>query len=265
MVKSIFFDWIKRSNKLERIWLLAKIEFKLRYYENRLGLLWALIKPLMDIAIYYTVFQIILKQRVPAFASFLFIGLIIWNFFIESTSGTIQILNTKKYLYEYSNMNKLEIYISTIFSNSIGFFFNFVMFLIFYNFLEKVSVGPTIYNFWIIIIFANVFLLSLAVSLILSTIYIVAKDITQIWQVFTSFLFFLSPIFYRLDTFRQTLPNFDYLNPVAGIIINARRIMMENSNPDFKLLGFDLGYALILLVIGFISLNKLGSKAAEKL
>jgi ABC-2 type transport system permease protein len=128
-----------------------------------------------------------------------------------------------------------------------------------------VSVGPTIYNFWIIIIFANVFLLSLAVSLILSTIYIVAKDITQIWQVFTSFLFFLSPIFYRLDTFRQTLPNFDYLNPVAGIIINARRIMMENSNPDFKLLGFDLGYALILLVIGFISLNKLGSKAAEKL
>jgi len=265
MVKSIFFDWIKRSNKLERIWLLAKIEFKLRYYENRLGLLWALIKPLMDIAIYYTVFQIILKQRVPAFASFLFIGLIIWNFFIESTSGTIQILNTKKYLYEYSNMNKLEIYISTIFSNSIGFFFNFVMFLIFYNFLEKVSVGPTIYNFWIIIIFANVFLLSLAVSLILSTIYIIAKDITQIWQVFTSFLFFLSPIFYRLDTFRQTLPNFDYLNPVAGIIINARRIMMENSNPDFKLLGFDLGYALILLVIGFISLNKLGSKAAEKL
>jgi ABC-2 type transport system permease protein len=100
MVKSIFFDWIKWSNKLERIWLLAKIEFKLRYYENRLGLLWALIKPLMDIAIYYTVFQIILKQRVPAFASFLFIGLIIWNFFIESTSGTIQILNTKKYLYE---------------------------------------------------------------------------------------------------------------------------------------------------------------------
>src|ERR1041385_1062507 len=112
MLKSVLIDWFRRTNKTERLWLLAKIEFKLRYYENKLGLLWALIKPLMDIAIYYVVFQIIMKQGIPAFASYLFIGLIIWNFFLESTTGTIQILNTKKYLYEYSNMNKIEIYVS---------------------------------------------------------------------------------------------------------------------------------------------------------
>src|SRR3954470_774488 len=111
---NVLADWSGRSNKLERLWLLAKIEFKLRYYENKLGLLWALIKPLMDIAIYYTVFQVILKQNVPAFASYLFIGLILWNFFVESTTGTVQILHVKKYLYEYSNMNKMEIYISTL-------------------------------------------------------------------------------------------------------------------------------------------------------
>src|ERR1700722_20062535 len=111
-------DWFKRTNKLERFWLLAKIEFKLRYYENKLGLFWALIKPLMDITIYYIVFKIILMSDIPSFASYLFIGLILWNFFVESTTGTIQILNTKKYLYEYSNMNKLEIYISTLLSTS---------------------------------------------------------------------------------------------------------------------------------------------------
>lgn len=122
MILRILNDWFKQSNKIERIWLLAKIEFKLRYYENKLGLFWALIKPLMDIAIYYVVFQIILKQNIPAFASYLFIGLILWNFFVESTTGTIQILSTKKYLYEYSNMNKLEIYVSTLLSTSIGFF-----------------------------------------------------------------------------------------------------------------------------------------------
>jgi len=134
MLLKILNDWFKRSNKVERLWLLAKIEFKLRYYENKLGLLWALIKPLMDIVIYYVVFQIIMQQNIPAFASYLFIGLILWNFFVESTTGTIQILNTKKYLYEYSNMNKMEIYVSTLLSNSIGFFFNFMMFFIFYNF-----------------------------------------------------------------------------------------------------------------------------------
>src|SRR6476660_6940199 len=171
---------VLNSNKLERLWLLAKIEFKLRYYENKLGLFWALLKPILDIIIYYIVFQIVIKQNIPAFASYLFIGLILWNFFVESTTGTIQILNTKKYLYEYSNMNKMEIYISTLLSNSIGFFFNFIMFLIFYTFLEKESTGLSIQNFWILAVFLNLFILSLGMSLILSTIYVIAKDITQI-------------------------------------------------------------------------------------
>src|SRR5215217_8617487 len=155
MLLKVVNDWFVRSNKHERLWLLAKIEFKLRYYENKLGLLWALIKPVMDVAIYYIVFKIILKSDVPAFASYIFIGLILWNFFVESTTGTIQILNTKKYLYEYSNMNKLEIYTSTLLSNSIGFFFNLVMFLAFYNLFELTSVGLSIYNFWILPIFIN--------------------------------------------------------------------------------------------------------------
>jgi len=265
MIIRIVKDWIGRSNKLERLWLLAKIEFKLRYYENKLGLFWALLKPIMDILIYYVVFKVVMKTDVPAFASYLFIGLILWNFFIESTTGTTQLLNTKKYLYEYSNMNKLEIYISTLLSNVIGFFFNLVMFLIFYNFIEQESNGSTFYSLWIIPLFLNLFILSLALSLILSNIYIIAKDITQIWQVFTSFLFFLSPIFYKLTVFQEALPAFDYGNPIAGIIINARRVMMNNTSPDMSLFLWDFGYSIFLLLVGLLLLNKLGGKAAEKL
>ena len=63
IIGEILKDWTSRSNKLERLWLLAKIEFKLRYYENKLGLLWALIKPVMDMTIYYVAFKIILKHK----------------------------------------------------------------------------------------------------------------------------------------------------------------------------------------------------------
>jgi ABC-2 type transport system permease protein len=265
MLIGIVRDWRKRSNKFERLWLLAKIEFKLRYYENRLGLLWALIKPVMDILIYYIVFQTIMKQNVPAFASYLFIGLIFWNFFVESTTGTIQLLSTKKYLYEYSNMNKLEIYISTLFANGIGFFFNFVMFALFYNFIEKQSIGLNVHNFWIIPLYINLFLLCLGMSLILSNLYVIAKDITQVWAVFIAFFFFLSPIIYKLSTFKEALPSLDYANPIAGIIINARKIMMEAQQPDFRLMGWDFAMSIFFVVIGIIFLNKLGAKAAEKL
>jgi hypothetical protein len=40
---------------------------------------------------------------------------------------------------------------------------------------------------------------------------------------------------------------------------------MEHTPPDFKLLGFDYAYAILLLFLGLVFLNRLGSKAAEKL
>ncbi len=114
-------------------------------------------------------------------------------------------------------------------------------------------------------LFINLFVLSLAFSLILSTLYVIAKDINQVWQVFTSFLFFLSPIFYKLSTFKTALPYFDQINPLAGIIINARRVMMEGQKPDGLLFIFDIVYAGILLFLGILLLKKLGARAAEKL
>jgi ABC-type polysaccharide/polyol phosphate export permease len=258
-------DWVKGSNKLERIWLLAKIEYKLRYYENKLGLLWALIKPISDIFIFYVAFEVILKQGIPNFVSFLFIALIFWNFFVESTTGTIQLLSTKKYLYEYTNMNKIEIYLSTIFSNCIGFFFNLVFFIIFFQFIDEGTLGLNVKAFYILPIFLNLIILSLAFSLILSCIYVLAKDITQIWMVVTGIGFWISPILFKLETFREALPGIDYANPMAGIIVNARNVMMYQKEPEWELFFFDFGYAIFLLLLGILLLNKIGARAAEKL
>lgn len=265
MIMRIVRDWIGRSNKLERMWLMAKIEFKLRYYENKLGLLWALIKPVSDIVIYYVAFELILKQGIPNFISFLFIALIMWNFFIESTTGTVQILNTKKYLYEYTNMNKIEIYLSHILSNCIGFFFNFLMFAAFFHLIEKDVAGFSWHAFYFIPIFLNLVVISLALSLILSNIYIIANDITQVWMVVTSIGFWLSPILFRLDDFRRALPGIDFINPLAGVIINARNVLLYRSEPEWGLFFFGWAYAIVLLSLGLLLLNKLGSKAAEKL
>lgn len=265
MTTGILKDWTSRSNKIERIWLLAKIEFKLRYYESKLGLFWALLKPVLDIIIYYIGFKIILKSDIPAFASYLFVGFLFWIFFTESTGGTINILESKRHLYEYSNMNKLEIYISTLLSTAIGFFFNFIMFLLFYFLLEPESKPLGINMIYVIPLFLNVYILGLAFSLILSNLFIMAKDIRQIWQVFVNFLFFVSPLFFKLSDFRAAVPGLDYVNPVAGIIINARRAILDNQPPDWQLFYFDFGYSIFFLLVGLILLNKLGKKAAEKL
>lgn len=264
MTLKIINDWFKESNKLERFWLLSRIEFKLRYYENILGLVWALIKPISDIFIYYIAFIVIMKAQIPNFISFLFLALILWNFFIESTSGTIAILSTKKYLYEYTNMNKIEIYLSVIGSNLIGLGFNFLMFLIYFLFVENGG-----YMSWhlifIIPIVINLIILSLGFSLILSCIYIIAKDISQVWTIISTLAFWASPILFRLEDFRRALPGIDYLNPISGIVINARNVILYHKYPETTLFLWSFMYSILFLLIGIFLLNKLGSKAAEKL
>jgi ABC-type polysaccharide/polyol phosphate export permease len=55
------------------------------------------------------------------------------------------------------------------------------------------------------------------------------------------------------------------VNPFAGIVINARRVTMYNQDPEWDLMLFDFGYAVLILLIGIIFLRRLGSMAAEKL
>src|SRR5690606_3014021 len=105
----------------------------------------------------------------------------------------------------------------------------------------------------------------LGFSLILSNIYIVANDITQIWTVVVGIGFWISPILFKLETFREALPGIDFANPLAGVIINARNVLLYEKPPEWDLFFFGWVYAFIILMVGLYLLNKLGSKAAEKL
>lgn len=264
MIFKIIGDLFRGTNMLERFWLLAKIEFKLRYYENKLGLVWALVKPISDIIVYYIAFEVILRQGIPNFVSYLFIALILWNFFVENTVGTTNLLATKKYLYEYTNMNKIEIYISVIGSNLIGFLFNLSMFTIYYLVFEKDSYLSW-HSVFIFPIILNLVILSLGFSLILSCLFIIAKDILQVWSIIIAMAFWVSPIFFKLENFRAALPGVDFINPIANLIINSRNVVLYHRLPEWSLFIWGFSYSLFFLFIGLYLLNKLGSKAAEKL
>ncbi len=264
MTIKIIKDWFKGTNKLERFWLLAKIEFKLRYYENKLGLLWALAKPIADIFIYWIAFEVILKSGIENFVSYFFLALVLWNFFVECTSGTINLLATKKYLYEYTNMNKIEIYVAVIGSNLIGLLFNLSMFFIYFLFVQQGSyIAPSIVM--LVPLILNLVILCLGVSLILSSLFVIAKDIAQVWAIVVGVGFWISPIVFKLETFRENLPGLDYVNPMSGIIINARKVILDGQFPEFNLFVWNFAYAIFFLLIGLYMLNKLGNKAAEKL
>src|SRR5438270_4067970 len=57
---------------------------KLRYKQSVLGIVWSLLNPLLQLLILYFVFGVLLSLKIPHYASFLFTGVLVWNWFSSS-------------------------------------------------------------------------------------------------------------------------------------------------------------------------------------
>jgi ABC-2 type transport system permease protein len=66
---------------------LVRKDLKVKYKGSTLGFAWSLANPLLLLAVYYVVFQVILPGRIPSFAIYLMSGLLVWNAFSSAVTG----------------------------------------------------------------------------------------------------------------------------------------------------------------------------------
>lgn len=253
---------LPESNKLERIWILAKTDYVQRYYGSNLGIFWAFINPLLRVMVYYFVFTMIFQNRIPNYALYLFSGLLLWRFFSEATNSGIDLLKKKRYLIQNIGMRKFDLYISSVLSSLIGFLINFFIYFLI-SILFRVEYTSTVLYFPVLVF--NTCLIIISVSMLLSAIAVQFKDIKHIWDIALLLGLWVSPIFYGKTLVFQRVPELLYANPLAGIIINLRETVLYARQPDMFLLWYDLAYAVVLMLITLPIYNKLSKKGPEKL
>lgn len=253
---------LPENNRLERIWKLAQVDFKKRYYNDYFGLIWALINPLFRMAIYYFVFTQIFTRRIENYHLYLFSGLIFWMFFAESTKRGMSTLLTKRYLIENIVFNRLDLFYSLSLSVIFGLLFNLIAYLGM-SLFSGVMFSWTIFYLPIMLFLA--YLVSVSFGLILSTLNIYFKDINHLWDMILLAGFWITPIFFRGEEILERAPVLLYANPMSGIIINARRVILYGQQPDWTLLLISSAYALALFIVGRFFFLKYSHKAAEKL
>lgn len=261
--KERFFEWLPENNRLELIWKLGKIDFDSRYYEQRLGVLWALIKPLTELFIYYFIFSVIFANDVPYFGFYIFAGLIFWSFFIEGINKGIVVLQQKKYLLEAISFNKIDLFLSTNLSATFAFIFNLAVF-----FVIAILFGINIFNItllWFPLIFLNFFLMILGMSLILATLRIYFNDIQHLWDMMMLGGFWVTPLVYDYKLMLENAPWVLYANPISGIIVNFRETVLYGRPILMDLFLLDWAYAIFFLVLGLVLFNRFSFNAAEKL
>jgi len=258
----LYLDYFGENNRLERIWKIAQVDFKKRYYNDKFGLLWALINPLTQIALYYFVFVHILERGEDNFILFLFAGIIIWFAFANTTTLATRLLFDKMYLINNIQFNWIDLFSSHLISASFGFAFNLGAYLVTLLILGN-RLGEYFYLFPLV--FLSWYLVTSGVCILLSLIKPIFEDIHHIWSIALMVGVWVSGVFFDGHFYFENYPLFAYVNPFIGMIINARATLLEGNAMHFPMLAYNLAFGVILYTVAVILFKKYAKKVIEKL
>jgi ABC-2 type transport system permease protein len=262
---------LKPSNRSLLRELVAS-EFKLRYQGSILGYIWSLLKPLMMFGVLYVVFTHLVKlgTSVPYYASYLFLGLVLWQFFVEATVGGMNAITGRGDMVRKVNVPKYIIVISTTLSAFVNFCLNLVVVIIFMliqqvPFRETILLSP--------IIFGELIVLCLAISFLTSALFVKFRDLGHIWDVILQVLFYSTPIIYDFHIVPEKYAKILSLNPLTQIIQDLRLLIITPKTLTTKevfnsqLLGRVLPVCLILAlcVVSAWYFRRSSGKFAEEL
>jgi ABC-2 type transport system permease protein len=204
-------------------------DFKVRYQGSALGYVWTLLRPLALFAVLYVVFALVLGagDTIPHYPVYLLLGIVLWNYFVEVTTGGVGAIVGNGDLIRKINFPKYVIILAGSFSALINLLINFAVIGVF-MYISKVPLRPDILLLPIVI--GQLFILALAIAFILSATYVKLRDVNYIWEVGLQAGFYATPILYPITlVLTQSLfaAKIMMLNPMAQIIQDARMLLID--------------------------------------
>lgn len=259
---------ISRKNRI----LLAELvrtDFKVRYQNSVLGYLWTLLRPLFLFAILYVVFVKILKTGgdIPHFGVYLLLGIVLWNYFVEVTQGSLGAIVGKGDMMRKINFPRYIIIIASSVAALINLVFNLIVVAIFMT-LAKTNINATAILFPLIII--ELFVFSLSIGFLLSALFVKYRDVSFIWEVGLQAAFFAIPIMYAFSLVTSKsllLGKILISNPVAQLIQDSRYMLISTKTETVhSIFGGFWAYLIpvgIVVITGLAAAGYFRSKAPD--
>jgi ABC-type polysaccharide/polyol phosphate export permease len=255
---------------------LVKRDLKARYKNSAFGILWSLLNPLGMMLVFTLLFTVMGNDSTRAYAIFVLVGLIPWNFFSGSmVSGTTSVVGNSSLVKKVYFPRELLPF-SSLLSNLVNFALAFVVLIIF---LYVFKIGLTVHALWVPAILITQLIFTLGLVLLLGGLNVFYRDVMMILEVVMLAWFFLTPVFYSLELFGDTATLFGitfnpaqvmrWINPMASIIDGYRTVLWGtyestgpvSMNPAYLFRTFVT--SVIILIIGYFVFSRLDHKFGE--
>lgn len=242
----------------EMLDLLVKRDLKARYKDSALGFLWALARPLVQLAIYFVVLGHFLgaARGIPDFAIYVFTGLTAMGLFQEiAVGGTGSVLANAglvKKVYMPREVFPLASTGSALFNFGIQFVVLIAATILVGAIPVHADIVYAIPSLLVILVYG------LAFALFFSAINVYLRDIQYLVEVATMLLFWMSPVVYSWQMVQNIIANPVALeiytnNPLTLAILGFQRAfwVAGDALPSPPLLAVRL---LVALVVGLVLL-----------
>lgn len=240
---------VYQGSRWDLFYELVRTDFVMRYHNSVLGFVWVLLKPFLLFLIIVTVFSFLFQNHDPNYQLNLLLGLLIYNYFSESTLRGVTSLFDRSSVILKVNFPKIVAVYTSIANSLISFLAGFMVFLGFWWFKKPMESLYGLGYFFILILILSALILSL--NLITGIIYTKLRDFYSIWEVLLQLIFWSTPIIYPITILPQPLQRLVLLNPLAVIITQSRIALIEGGVYDWQQLVYSLMATMILLLFGF--------------
>ncbi|HRT20614.1 MAG TPA: ABC transporter permease [Candidatus Hydrogenedentes bacterium] len=251
-------------------------ELRARYRNAMMGFLWAVVQPVLMMAILLFVFGYLLGDIMQArglrserpSAVFLLCGLVPWQFLaVALACGTHSLIESQELIKKVYFPREI-IPLAAVVNCLVNFFVGFVTLLVFIIVRDGVSaLGAGL--FCVPFIFAIQFMLVLGLALLLSALNVHYRDVGYMVDVVLAFGFYATPIFYPLGMVSSRLDGFLFnlymLNPMANLVTAYRQALLDNVFPEPMLLLRPLVVAVLCLLIGAVVFRRNAPTLADYL
>lgn len=228
---------------------LVKRDLKKKYRGSILGIIWSVLNPLLMMVVLTIVFSNVFRFDTANYPLYLMTGQVLFGFFSEATNIAMIAIISNASLIKKIYIKKWLFPLSSVTFSLINTFFSlFAVFLIIYF-----TGGKIYWSFLLIpIIYMYLYIFSLGIGLLLSSITVFFRDIMYLYGVFLTILMYLTPIFYPENIIPEEYKTLVSFNPLIYYLKYFREIILDGKVPDINLNITCISISVVSLIIGII-------------
>lgn len=246
-------------DKRDLVLSLAARNFRGAYFGSVLGITWVLIEPLLYVFLLWFFFTKAMKFQPPEgypYVPWLMAAMVLWNFIsitLSSSSGTFR---SHSFLLKRPEFNMSLLPVVNILT---GLYIHAIFLVILVGMLLVSGIPFTLYWFQsIYYLFATAVLL-LGIAWISASLSLFVKDVGNVIGVILQIGFWVSPIFWSLDTFPKGYRFLLELNPLSYVMEGYRKSFLYGQPfwNDLHGLVYFWSFTLVVLLLGVYTYKKL--------